>query len=231
MTALVHIQQLTKTYRDVTALNNFSLTLGGGRIVGLLGENGSGKTTLLKILAGLITDFDGEVLIDGKLPSHETKAFVSYLPDLTAIPRHLTITQAIDMYERLFTDFNRTRAEELITHFELPTHKRLNELSLGMAEKVQITLALSREARLYLLDEPLSGIDPAARERIMRGILSNFSEDALMIISTHLVHEIEAIVDSAIFVRHGEILLQGDTDVLRERHGKGLEALFKEVYI
>lgn len=227
---IVTIANLMKRYRDLNALNGLNLSLDSGKIIGLLGENGSGKTTLLKILAGLITDYDGDVQINGLKPGAQTKASVSYLPDTSALPRQITITQAIDLYHRLFADFDRARAEELIAYFELPTEKRLNELSLGMAEKVQISLALARKAKLYLLDEPLSGVDPAAREQIMRGILTNYTEDALMIISTHLVYEIEPIIDSAIFLRHGKILLQGDVDDLRTQSSKNLEDLFKEVY-
>lgn len=226
----VTVTGLTKRYRDLTALDKVSLSLKSGRIIGLLGENGSGKTTLLKILAGLITDYEGDVRINGMKPGARTKAIVSYLPDSSALPRHLSVTQAINLYQRLFVDFDRARAEELISFFELPADKCLNELSLGMAEKVQISLALARKAKLYLLDEPLSGVDPAAREQIMRGILTNYAEDALMIISTHLVHEIEPIIDNAIFLRHGKILLSGEVDTLREESGKNLEDLFKEVY-
>lgn len=231
MTPLIDISHVTKTYPDTTALDDLSVSLEGGRIVGLLGENGSGKTTLLKILAGFIMDFDGTVHIRGKEPGKETKAFVSYLPDTAAIPKTLTVPQALDLYQRFFPDFDREKAQEMVNFFELPESKRISELSRGTQEKLQILLAIARRADVYLLDEPLSGIDPASRERILRGILANFSEDALMVISTHLVHDIEPVIDQVLFLRRGQLILNAETDALREEYGKSLEDIFKEVYV
>ncbi len=230
MAPLVDISHVTKTFSGTVALNDFSVALEGGRIVGLLGENGSGKTTLLKILAGFLMDYQGSVRINGHTPGTETKAMVSYLPDTSAIPKNLTVSQALDLYQSFFEDFDRVKAQEMVDFFELPDKKRISELSLGTQEKLQILLAIARQSRVYLLDEPLSGIDPAARERILRGILTNFSEDALMIISTHLIHDIEPVLDQALFVRHGKLVLNAETDTLREEYGKSLEDIFKEVY-
>lgn len=230
MTPLIQIDHLTKDFRGTKALDNFTLSLEGGRIVGLLGENGSGKTTLLKILAGLLMDYQGSVRISGHQPGAATKKLVSYLPDTSAIPTNLTVTQAVDLYARFFADFDRRKAQEMIDFFALPEHKRISELSLGTAEKLQILLAIARQAQIYLLDEPLSGIDPASRERILRGILTNFSEDALMLVSTHLIHDIEPVIDQTLFIKRGQLILNQETDALREEYGKSLEAIFKEVY-
>lgn len=230
MTPLIDISNVSKIYPDTKALDDFTVSLEGGRIVGLLGENGSGKTTLLKILAGFIMDFDGSVHIKGEKPGKDTKAFVSYLPDTSAIPITLTVGQALDLYQRFFPDFDRTKAQEMVDFFELPEKKRISELSRGTQEKLQILLAIARQAQVYLLDEPLSGIDPASRERILRGILTNFSEDALMMISTHLIHDIEPVIDQVLFLREGQLILNAETDALRAQYGKSLEDIFKEVY-
>lgn len=230
MTPLIQIEHLSKNFRGTHALDDLTLSLEGGRIVGLLGENGSGKTTLLKILAGLLMDYQGSVRISGHQPGAATKKLVSYLPDTSAIPTNLTVTQAVDLYARFFADFDRSRAQEMIDFFELPQSKRISELSLGTAEKLQILLAIARQAQIYLLDEPLSGIDPASRERILRGILTNFSENALMLVSTHLIHDIEPVIDQTLFIRQGRLILNQETDALREEYGKSLEGIFKEVY-
>lgn len=230
MAPLVDISHVTKTFSDTKALDDFSVALDGGRIVGLLGENGSGKTTLLKILAGFLMDYEGNVLINGHKPGKETKALVSFLPDTSAIPPSLTVPRALDLYQTFFADFDRAKAQEMVNFFGLPDKKRINELSLGTQEKLQILLAIARQSQIYLLDEPLSGIDPASRERILRGILANFSDEALMIVSTHLIHDIEPVIDQALFMRHGKLIVNAATDALREEYGKSLEDIFKEVY-
>lgn len=227
---LVRIENLTKSYRGLKALDRLTLDLPAGRIVGLMGANGSGKTTLLKILAGVLADYDGQVLIDGNAPGPRTKAMVSFLPDAAFLAPTLTAPAAIATFARLFADFDQAKAADLVGFFKLPTDRSLKEMSKGMGEKLRIALAMSRKARVYLLDEPISGIDPAARQVIVDGILRDFDQDALMVISTHLIADIEPIVDSAVFLSEGRVLLAGDVDDLRQASGLSLDALFRKEY-
>ncbi|AWE41840.1 MULTISPECIES: ABC transporter ATP-binding protein [unclassified Actinobaculum] len=229
-TPLIHVANLTKDYRSTRALNDISLSLPAGHIVGLMGENGSGKTTLLKILAGLLSDWEGDVTIAGNRPGPETKATVSFLPDTSFLPSRLTCADAIALYARFFADFDAAKAYELVTYFGLPQQGRLKEMSRGMREKLQVALTMARRARVYLLDEPISGVDPAARETILGGILNDFNPEALMIISTHLIADVETIVDSVVFLRAGRILLTGDADDLRAQNNLSLDGLFRKEY-
>lgn len=226
----IEVRHLTKSYRGRPALTDLTLSLPAGQIVGLMGDNGSGKTTLLKILAGVLADWQGEVTVCGHRPGPESKAQVSFLPDTSFLPDRYTCADAIGLYAEFFADFEAPKAAEMVEFFRLPPDRTLKELSKGMREKLQIALAMSRRARVYLLDEPISGVDPAARDVIMRGILTNFSEDALMVVSTHLIADIEPVVDSAVFLRDGRVLLQGSADELRAEHHMGLDALFRKVY-
>ncbi len=226
----IEVRNLTKTYRGHAALDGLNLSLCSGQIVGLMGDNGSGKTTLLKILAGVLADWDGEVKVAGYAPGPESKALVSFLPDTSFLNDGDTCTQAIAQYRRFFADFDPEKAREMITFFGLPTDKTLKEMSKGMREKVQIALAMSREAKVYLLDEPISGVDPASRSVILNGIIRNFSPESLLMISTHLIHDVEPVIDSAVFLRHGKILLSGDADDLRDEYKCGLDAIFRKVY-
>ncbi|WP_396142704.1 ABC transporter ATP-binding protein [Actinomyces sp.] len=226
----IEVQHLTKSYRGRPALSDLSLSLPAGQIVGLMGDNGSGKTTLLKILAGVLSDWEGEVSVCGHRPGPQSKAQVSFLPDASFLPDRYSCVDAISLYAEFFEDFDATKAAEMVAFFDLPSDRSLKELSKGMREKLQIALAMSRRARVYLLDEPISGVDPAARDVIMRGILTNFSEDALMVVSTHLIADIEPVVDTAVFLRGGRVLLQGGADDLRSEHHMGLDALFRKVY-
>lgn len=226
----IEVRHLTKSYRGRPALVDLSLSLPAGQIVGLMGDNGSGKTTLLKILAGVLADWEGEVSVCGYVPGPESKALVSFLPDASFLPDHHTCADAIALYAEFFADFDAAKARDMVGFFQLPGDRSLKELSKGMREKLQIALAMSRRARVYLLDEPISGVDPAARDVIMRGILTNFSEDALMLVSTHLIADIEHVVDSVVFLRGGRVLLQGVADDLRTEHHMGLDALFRKVY-
>lgn len=226
----VSVTSLTKRYGTFTALDNLDLTLHAGHIVALMGENGSGKTTLLKVLAGLLADHDGDVRIFGERLGPATKAMVSFLPDASFLPDHITAETAIVIYRDFFADFDEAKARDLIGGFRLRTDQRLNQMSKGMREKLQIALAMSRNARVHLLDEPISGVDPAARSVILDGILSAFDPNALLVISTHLITDIEAIADQAVFVRDGRVLLQGDADDLRATHGAGLDEIFRKEY-
>lgn len=226
----IEVDGLRKTYRGRPALDGISLSLASGQIVGLMGDNGSGKTTLLKVLAGLLSDWEGRVRIEGHLPGPDSKALVSFLPDASFLPDSQRPADSIAQYARFFADFDEAKARQMIDFFGLPWDLTMKEMSKGMREKLQISLAISRRAHVYLLDEPISGVDPASRDVILRGIISGFAEDSLMIISTHLIQDVEAIVDSVVFLRGGRILLQGSADELREHHQMGLDALFRKVY-
>lgn len=228
--ALVHVENLTKRYRTTTALRDFSLDLPAGHIVGLMGPNGCGKTTLLKILAGVLADYSGVVAIDGHAPGVATKKIVSYLPDADFLNPAWDAKQAISVYSRFFADFDAKKAASMVDFFDLPTNRPLSEMSKGMGEKLQISLVMSRRARVFLLDEPISGVDPATRDVILEGILREFDPQSLLIVSTHLISDIEHFVDYALFVKEGRILLQGDADDLRAARADSLDAIFRKEY-
>ncbi|MGO3146422.1 MAG: ABC transporter ATP-binding protein [Leucobacter sp.] len=229
-TPAIEVAGLTKSYRGRPALSGLSITLEPGQIVGVMGDNGSGKTTFLKIIAGVLADWSGEVRVFGHVPGPESKALVSFLPDASYLPDGHKPADSIAQFKRFYADFDEAKAKQMVNFFGLPWDRTLKEMSKGMREKLQITLAMSRRARVYLLDEPISGVDPASRDVILRGILENFSEDALLVISTHLIQDVEPIVDSVIFLRAGQVLMQGEADALRGEHGTTLDALFRKVY-
>lgn len=226
----IEITTLTKKYGKFQALNGLGLTLPPGQIVGLLGENGCGKTTLLKILAGALTQYEGEVLIHGAKPGPETKAMVSFLPDASFLSGGSTIEQAIAYFRDFFFDFNEPKCRDMLASFGIEASRKLNTLSKGMREKVQIALAMSREAKVFLLDEPISGVDPAARETILSAIVRDLNPDALVLISTHLIHDLEPVLDGVAMMRYGQVLLADHVDNLRAQHNKSLDELFREVY-
>lgn len=229
--ALIDVSHLSKHYRKVVGLDDASLTLGPGQIVGLLGPNGCGKTTLLKILAGVLSDYSGRATVAGLAPhSPQAKARVAFLPSAQFLDPRLTPAKAIELFARFFPDFDAAKAARTIEFFGLPFDRPLKQMSKGMAEKVQIALIMARRARVYLLDEPISGVDPAAREVIMQGILRDFDQDALMVISTHLLQDVEPIIDTAVFMRDGKVTRVGNVDDLRAEHGLSLDALFKKEY-
>ena len=227
---LVEVVGLTKSYRSTPALRDYNLSLEAGHIVGLMGPNGCGKTTLLKILAGVLSDYQGTVTIDGHAPGVATKAIVSYLPDADFLNTDWTAEDVIRVYSTFFSDFDADKAASMIDFFALPTDRRLSEMSKGMGEKLQISLIMSRRARVYLLDEPISGVDPATRDVILEGILREFDPASLLIMSTHLISDIEHFVDYALFMKDGQVLLQGDADDLRATHGDSLDAIFRKEY-
>ena len=227
---LVQIYGLSKRYGSFTALSGVSLSLPRGKIIGLLGPNGSGKTTLIKLLTNLLMQYDGSILIDGKKPGKETKGFVSYLPDRNYLPDKWSTKNAISYFADFYPDFNVGKAWQLMGKLHIDTEKRFKTLSKGTKEKVQLALVLSREAQLYLFDEPIAGVDPATRDYIFQMIFDNCSPNASIIISTHLVSEAENIFDYAVFLKQGRIAIAGGANEIREHHGKSLNDLFREVF-
>jgi len=227
---LLEISDVTKRYGRQEALRNVSFTVQPGRIVGLLGPNGSGKTTLIKIINGLLADYDGSVHVCGQRPGVETKKLVSYLPDKMALPTWLTVREAVGLYADFYPDFQAARSRELLTSLKVPETKRISELSKGMQEKLLLVLTMARRAKLYVLDEPIAGVDPAAREVILTTILNNFTDGSSILLSTHIISDVETVFDDIIFRKDGEINLIGEAETLRQEHGKSIDQLFREVY-
>ena len=228
--SLLECRKLNKNYGGSFALNDIDLQIEPGRIVGLLGPNGSGKTTLIKLINGLLTPTGGEVLIDGRKPSPETKAIVSYLPERNALSEWMSAKQAMDYYADFFEDFNRDKAKEMIRNLGLDEQARIKTMSKGTREKLQLILVMSREAKLYLLDEPIGGVAPATRDYILRTIISNYNENASVIISTHLIADVEQVLDDVIFLREGHVELHESVDEIRNEKGTSVDALFREVF-
>lgn len=228
--AIVDISGLTMDYRGNIVLDHMDLTLEEGHIVGLLGPNGVGKTTLLKILAGLEMNYKGEVRVFGNTPGARSKAEVSYQPDHLPLAKDIRAKEAIRLYDRFYEDFDGEKALYLLEGFQLEKDRKIREMSKGMRDKLQIVLTLSRRARLYLLDEPIGGVDPAAKQNVIDGILDGFDPDATMILSTHMVRDVEPIIDTAVFLGDGKVVMQDDTDALRVRYRGDLEDIFREVY-
>lgn len=227
---MIEITNVTKKYAGNTALDDVSLSLSAGKIVGLLGPNGSGKTTLIKILNGLLRDYTGEVLIDGHKVDEHTKGLVSYLPDRTYLPDWTDAEGAIKMFKDMYADFDETKMRSLLEKLNLNPKQKLKTMSKGMKEKFQLALVMSRNAKIYILDEPIGGVDPAARELILNTILQNYASDSLVLISTHLIADIEQIFDSVIFLKEGKVVLHDDVDSVRSKQGMSIEAYFKEVF-
>lgn len=227
---LVKCTALTRRFETVQALRGVDLTLTSGKIVGLLGPNGSGKTTLIKILNGLLQPTSGEVRIAGQLPGVETKAITSYLPDRGYFPDWMRVGNMIELFTDFYTDFDCAKAGEMCRVLGLNAKAKIKTLSKGTKEKMQLMLVMSRRARLYLLDEPIAGVDPAAREFILRTILTNYNENGTVLISTHLIHDVEQVLDEAIFLQQGQIVLHESTDSIRERTGGSVDALFLDMF-
>lgn len=230
MTPILECQGLIKRYGKKEALSSVDLTVSRGRIVGLLGPNGSGKTTMIKIASGLLTATEGTLRIDGKLPGTETKELVSYLPDRPYLNDWMNVSDLLSFFQDFYKNFNRNKAVEMLGRLNIGLNDRLKSMSKGTKEKVQLILVMSREAELYLLDEPIGGVDPAARDYILNTIISNYSENAAVLISTHLIADVERVLDDVIFLAGGKVALTSSVDQIREERGMSVDALFREVY-
>ena len=227
---ILECNNLTKTYAGVTALDHVDLAIDPGRIVGLLGPNGSGKTTLIKLAAGLLQPTQGQILIDGKKPSPETNAVLSYLPERIALSQWMKVTQVLDFFCDFYKDFDRSAAEAMLAQLQIAPNQVLKQMSKGTKEKVQLILAMSRKAKLYLLDEPIGGVDPATRDYILHTILTNYNPEAAVIISTHLIGDVEQVLDEVVFLSRGQIALHDSCEAIREQQGKSVDQLFREVF-
>ncbi len=230
MSALLECKNVSKAYGGKTALSHISLSLEGGHIIGLLGPNGSGKTTLIKLINGLLTPSEGEILIGSHPVGVESKKIVSYLPDQTYLDMNLRVQDMIDYFKDFYEDFEEKRAYDMLAKLNINPKDKLKTMSKGTKEKVQLILIMSRRAKLYVLDEPIAGVDPAARDYILNTILSNYDEDAAILISTHLIADIENILDQVIFIKEGQVVLTSSVERIREEQGTSIDALFREVF-
>ena len=227
---VLECKDLTKYYGNKLALKNVNLQLQPGRIVGLLGPNGSGKTTMIKLAEGLLQPTTGEILIDGEKPGASTKAKIAYLPDQEYLPDYMTVEQLLKFYGDFFEDFDSVKADKMLYNLDIRRDQKLKKLSKGNKEKVQLILTMSRNAQIYILDEPIAGVDPAARDYILKTIISNYNPDSLVIICTHLIADIESVLDEVVFIQHGHIVLHKNADELREKRGMNIDSLFREVF-
>lgn len=230
MAELLRCDGITKKYGPLIALNNIDLSIEGGRIIGLLGPNGSGKTTLIKLINGLLTPTSGSLTVCGGAPGVETKKVVAYLPDSNYLNSWMTVGQLVDMFCDFYEDFRRDTAIEMLTRLGITTGVRLKTLSKGNKEKVSLILVMSRSAKLYVLDEPIAGVDPATRDYIISTIIGNYNPEASVIISTHLISDIEQVLDEVIFINNGNIVLHKSVDAIRKESGKSADELFREVF-
>ena len=228
--SVLECKDLTKHYGGAPALNHVSFSIEPGRIVGLLGPNGSGKTTLIKLANGLLTPSAGEILVCGMVPGPASHACVSYLPERTAIPTWMSARQLLDFYGDFYQDFRRDAAEEMLQHLNIPLRQRIKQMSKGTREKVQLIMVMSRAAKLYLLDEPIGGVDPATRDYILSTIISNYNPEASVVISTHLIADVEKVLDEVLFINQGQLMLHSTVDQIREEKGMSVDALFREVF-
>ena len=227
---LVECNALSKSYGAKTALNNVSFSIDSGKIVGLLGPNGSGKTTLIKILSGLLTASGGSITVSGNPIGIETKKIVSYLPERTYLSEWMTVEQSMNFFKDFYPDFSEETAHDMLARLNIDPKEKLRTMSKGTKEKVQLILVMSRQAELYLLDEPIGGVDPAARDYILKTIISNYNEKSSVMISTHLISDIENVLDDVIFLKYGTLALHKTPDEIREEYGKSVDALFREVF-
>lgn len=230
MNPILECKHLYKSFGKTNALNDVNLSINRGRIVGLLGPNGSGKTTVIKMANALLTPTKGEIFVDGKKPGIETKKIISYLPEKTYLNEWMRVHQIIELFTDFYDNFNPEKAYDMLKKLNINSDDRLKTMSKGTKEKVQLILVMSRDADLYLLDEPIGGVDPAARDYILSTILNNYNEQATIIISTHLISDIEKILDDIIFIKEGQVVLTSSVDEIRDKHEKSVDALFREVF-
>lgn len=230
METLVNIQGLSKKYGNKEALKDVNLQMKKGSIVGLLGPNGSGKTTLIKVLCGLLKDYHGDVAVDGRTIGEYTKSIISYLPDEPYFASWMKVKDAIKLFHDMYSDFDMERCARLINRFEITDNMLIKTMSKGTKEKFQLSLVMARRAKIIILDEPIGGVDPAAREVILDTILSNYSSDQTILIATHLIADIERIFDSIVFIKDGEVILADEVESIRQETGKSIDELFREKF-
>lgn len=223
-------KDLTKVYGHTVALRHLNLELPAGKIIGLLGPNGSGKTTLIKLMNDLLVPTEGQIQISGEVPGVNSKKIVSYLPERTYLAGWRKISDVLDYFQDFYEDFNRQKANIMLKDLQINPNSRMRSLSKGTKEKVQLILVMSRDAKLYILDEPIGGVDPAARTYILNTIISNYNPKATLLISTHLISEIENILDQVIFIKNGEIVLNDEVDYIRQENNQSIDQLFREVF-
>lgn len=229
MPAILECKQLVKKYGSVQALNGFDLELPAGKIIGLLGPNGSGKTTLIKLAAGLLQPTSGEILVDGMKPGVDTKRVVAYLPERNYLDDRMTVTAMLKFMQDFYEDFNMERAREMLAHLDIDESVKFKALSKGNREKVQLILVMARDAKLYLLDEPIGGVDPASRDYILDTIIKNYNKDATVILSTHLIADIEPVLDEFVFIKKGDMIRHDSVASVKEQ-GETVDSLFREVF-
>lgn len=227
---LLETKKLSKSFDNKDVLKDINLKITKGKIIGLLGKNGAGKTTLIKLINDLLTPTSGEVLVKGKKVGIESKKIISYLPERTYLNKQMKVSEVIELFNDFYEDFDKEKAKRLLEDLDLDIEQRLNKMSKGMQEKVQLVLVMARKADLYILDEPLGGVDPATRDYILDTILSNFNENASVIISTHLISDIERILDEVIFIDKGKIILQSDADKLRNKEKSSIDEIFRRMF-
>ncbi len=230
MSEILRLENVVKRYGKFVALNNVSISLESGKIIGLLGPNGSGKTTLIKLINGLLTANSGAVYVDGEAPGPSTKAKVAYLPDNIYLNSWMTVEQIVNYFTDFYADFRPERAYNMLEKLDISPKMRLKKLSKGNKEKVCLILVMSRDAKLYVLDEPIAGVDPAARDYVISTIINNYNPESTVLISTHLIADIEQILDGVVFIQNGNILLQDSVEHIREEHQKSVDEYFREVF-
>ena len=228
--AILECRDLSKRFGAVQALDEVNLKIQPGRVIGLLGPNGSGKTTLLKLANGLLTPTSGEILIDGLAPGNDSRSIVSYLPDRPYLAEWMNVRQLLDFFEDFYNDFDRDKAMEMLLRLNIDDSMRIKEMSKGTREKAQLILVMSRKARLYLLDEPIGGVDPATRDYILDTIIRNYNPEAAVVISTHLIADVEQVLDDVVFINQGKIVLESSVDEIREENGMSVDQYFREVF-